>query len=119
MESRKNNPLYRNWIKADKDANEAEVKSTESMSTESMSTESTINQSGNSDVDVNVLVEVDTMPIALAILCQAFIKKELTNQQLESAVNKLLDLTDKYRDKKRGKSSSSDVLYLNNNIWRR
>jgi hypothetical protein len=111
MESSNITPLFRNWVKADKEASKTEVKSAESMST--------INQSGNSDVDVNVSVEVDTMPIALAILCQAYIKKELTNQQLESAVDKLLDLTDRYRDKKRGKSSSSDVLYLNNNIWRR
>jgi hypothetical protein len=80
-------------------------------------TGATLNQSGNSDVDVNVTVEVDTMPIALAILCQAYIKKELNNEQLESAVNKLTELTDRYRDINR--RSQSEVLSFKNNTRRR
>ena len=42
-----------------------------------------------SNFDVNVNVQVDTMPIALSFLCLALAKKELTRQEFESAVEAL------------------------------
>ncbi|MFT4412463.1 hypothetical protein ACLM5H_01260 [Fredinandcohnia humi] len=80
-------------------------------------TEASVNQSGNSDVDVNVSVNVDTMPIALAILYQSLLRKEISNEEFELAANKLMDLTDKYRESKKKKDSK--VRYFNNDVWRR
>ncbi|WP_081485636.1 hypothetical protein [Bacillus methanolicus] len=77
--------------------------------------EATVNQSGNSDVDVNVKVNIDTMPIALALLCQSFANKQLTKEEFEIAVKKLLELTDKYRESKNEKKSN--VKYINKDIW--
>ncbi|WP_099354172.1 hypothetical protein [Fredinandcohnia onubensis] len=79
--------------------------------------EAGVKQSGNSDVDVNVFVEVDVIPIALAFLCLSLVKKEISNEEFEFAAKKLLDQTDKYRETK--KRRNSNVKYFNENIWRR
>ncbi|ASN04918.1 hypothetical protein [Virgibacillus necropolis] len=55
------------------------------------SNESSIKYSGNSDVDVSVLV--DTTPMAYAMLCSLLATKQLSNQEFETAVRKLEELT--------------------------
>ncbi|PAV29585.1 hypothetical protein CIL05_10850 [Virgibacillus profundi] len=62
------------------------------LSTDTSLNESLIRQSGNSDVDVSV--QVDTTPIAFAMLCSLLATKQLSNSEFESAVRKLEELTD-------------------------
>ena len=54
-----------------------------------------IGDSGNSNVDVNVIVEVDTMPIAFAMLCSMWASKQMSDADFELAVRKLEKLTGK------------------------
>lgn len=61
------------------------------LSTDTKVNESLIRQSGNSDVDVSV--QVDTTPIAFAMLCSLLATKQLSNEEFESAVRKLEELT--------------------------
>lgn len=83
----------------------------------SESIEASVNKSGNSDVDVNVFVEVDMIPVALAFLCLSLVRKEVTNEEFEMAAKKLLEHTDKYRENK--KKKNTNVKYFNDTIWRR
>ncbi|WHZ01005.1 hypothetical protein QNH48_18430 [Neobacillus sp. YX16] len=53
----------------------------------------TIGQSGNSDVDVQVEVFVDTTPIAFAILTSLLATKQLTVEEFNEAVRRLENLT--------------------------
>ncbi|MEH7246028.1 hypothetical protein V7114_04445 [Neobacillus niacini] len=53
----------------------------------------TIGQSGNSDVDVQVEVFVDTTPIAFAILTSLLATKQLSVEEFNEAVRRLEDLT--------------------------
>jgi predicted negative regulator of RcsB-dependent stress response len=53
----------------------------------------TIGQSGNSDVDVQVDVFVDTTPIAFAILTSLLATKQLTVEEFNEAVRRLENLT--------------------------
>jgi hypothetical protein len=57
------------------------------------SNKSSIDHSGNSDVDVNVNVQVDTTPIAFAILCSLLATGQFSNEEFELAVRKLEELT--------------------------
>ncbi|MDY7044314.1 hypothetical protein RVS70_08865 [Virgibacillus sp. M23] len=52
---------------------------------------STIGYSGNSDVDVEVIV--DTTPIAYAMLCTLLTTKQISDNEFSAAVRKLEDLT--------------------------
>ncbi|WP_284037916.1 MULTISPECIES: hypothetical protein [Neobacillus] len=54
-----------------------------------------IEQSGNSDVDVHVDVHVDTTPIAFAILCSLLATKQMSNFEFEEAVDRLQSLNPK------------------------
>ncbi|MBD1381022.1 hypothetical protein [Metabacillus arenae] len=62
---------------------------------ERISNTSHMNNSGNSDVDVNVNVLVDVMPIAYAILCSSLAKNEMSIQEFDKAIQKLEELTKK------------------------
>jgi hypothetical protein len=53
--------------------------------------EAAINHSGNSDVDISI--QLDTTPIAFAMLCSLLATKQLSNEEFELAVRKLEDLT--------------------------
>ncbi|MEK5443690.1 hypothetical protein [Fredinandcohnia sp. FSL W7-1320] len=92
-------------------------KSSKNRLSNSESIQASVNKSGNSDVDVNVMVEIDMVPVALAFLCLSLVKKEISNEEFEIATKKLLDQTDKYRENK--KRRNSNVKYFNDNIWRR
>ncbi|MCP3762381.1 hypothetical protein NLX67_08255 [Domibacillus sp. A3M-37] len=52
-----------------------------------------IGDSGNSDVDVNVIVKVDTIPIAFAMLCSMWASKQMSDEDFELAVRKLEKIT--------------------------
>ncbi|MGJ7921272.1 hypothetical protein [Neobacillus sp. LXY-4] len=58
-----------------------------------------IENSGNSEVDLNVNIEIDTKALAYGLLCSLYAKGEITESELEKAVQKLDSLID--RDKKR------------------
>ncbi|OMP67374.1 hypothetical protein [Domibacillus epiphyticus] len=69
-------------------------------SREDLQNKISIGESGNSDVDVNVDVKVDTMPIAFAMLCSLWAAKQLSDEDFELAVRKLEDLTGKKTNKR-------------------
>lgn len=54
-------------------------------------TRSTIDYSGNSDVDIEV--NVDTTPIAYAMLCTLLATKQISDFEFKKAVRRLEDLT--------------------------
>ncbi|GLO64499.1 MULTISPECIES: hypothetical protein [Oceanobacillus] len=60
-------------------------------SNDTQAIESTIRESGNSDVDISILV--DTKPIAYAMLCSLLATKQLTRREFEKAVRELEELT--------------------------
>lgn len=64
-------------------------------STELDSNSANIGHSGNSDVDVHVSIEVDTRPIAYALLCSMLATKQLSQSEFDTAVNKMEELTGK------------------------
>jgi hypothetical protein len=53
------------------------------------SNQSQVAHSGNSDVNVHINIQVDVKPIALAILYSLLAKKQLSNEEFESALRKL------------------------------
>lgn len=57
---------------------------------DSIEAASQISHSGNSDVDVKVIV--DTTPIAYAMLCTLLSTKQITNNEFKRSVNQLEDL---------------------------
>ena len=67
----------------------------------------TIGKSGNSDVDVQVDVFVDTTPIAFAILTSLFATKQMTVEEFDEAVRRLENLT-------KGRDSNVTTLTPNN-----
>lgn len=71
-------------------------------STELDSNSANIGHSGNSDVDVQVTIEVDTRPIAYALLCSMLATKQLSQSEFETAVKKMEELT--------GKKESNNVI---------
>ncbi|MGI8387771.1 hypothetical protein [Robertmurraya sp. P23] len=57
------------------------------------SNQASIGYSGNSDVDVHVNIDVDTRPIAYAVLCSLLATKQLSQSEFETAVKKMEELT--------------------------
>lgn len=92
--------------KEDKKSNVYQIRN--NGSTELDSNSATIGHSGNSDVDVQVTIEVDTRPIAYALLCSMLATKQLSQSEFETAVKKMEELTGKkesnYVNKKVGSS---------------
>lgn len=84
---------------------------------------SAVNHSGNSDVDVKVNVNIDTMPIALALLCLSYANKQISYQQFENAVEKLLEVNHKYKNNSEAYPGDSKVKLMNDSqnrkIWGR
>jgi hypothetical protein len=88
---------------------------------DSHSNQSQIGHSGNSDVDINVNVQVDTMPIAFAILCSLLATKQLTNEEFDLAIRKLEVLSNNYKKSNyiREVNDVSKVKLLNQSKWGR
>ncbi|PAD67071.1 hypothetical protein CHH83_20775 [Bacillus sp. 7586-K] len=82
------------------------------------SNESSVNYSGNSDVDVTI--EIDTRPIAYAMLCSLLATKQISTEDFELAVSKLDTLTKKKEVYSvRGENDVSKVQLFNNRRRRR
>ncbi|GGA29744.1 hypothetical protein [Psychrobacillus lasiicapitis] len=93
---------------------------------------SSIGQSGNSDVDVNVNVNIDTTSIAYAYLCSMLATKKMTNDEFETAIRKMEELTnrnskrleknneynvkilDEFKQYKQKKQNKQNIRYNNN-----
>lgn len=78
---------------------------------DSIEATSQVSHSGNSDVDVKVIV--DTTPIAYAMLCTLLSTKQITNSEFKRSIKQLEDLI------QHGNShwieNSNDVSYVNLN----
>ena len=66
-----------------------------SKSNDKIDNNANIGHSGNSNVDVNVTVQIDTKAIAYALLCSSLARKEMSNDEFSFAINKLEELLDK------------------------
>ena len=69
-----------------------------------------IGNSGNSEVDLIVNIDIDTKAIAYGVLCSLFAKGEISEPELEKAIQKLDKLIE--RDKK-NKKSTNDTIFEN------
>lgn len=58
-------------------------KSSKNRLSNSESIQASVNKSGNSDVDVNVMVEIDMVPVALAFLCLSLVKRKYQMKSLK------------------------------------
>ncbi|MCT2345559.1 hypothetical protein M4D71_15485 [Niallia taxi] len=58
-----------------------------------------LNKSGNSDVDVYVNVEIDTKPIAHAILCTLLATKKISKKEFEEALIILEEITKNHKNR--------------------
>jgi uncharacterized protein YegL len=65
-----------------------------------------VGNSGNSDVDLTVHIEIDTKSIAYGMLCSLYAKGEISDFELEKGLRKLEDLID--RDKRNKKHHSNN-----------
>lgn len=74
---------------------------------------SSIGKSGNSDVDVNVNVIVDTTSIAFAYLCSMLATKKMTNDEFETAVQKLEEMTHRHSKRLENQNDLSNVKVFN------
>ena len=68
---------------------------------------SLIRDSGNSDVDLTVHVDIDTKAIAYGMLCSLYAKGELTELELERAIQKLDRLIE--RSKRNQQSTTTSI----------
>jgi hypothetical protein len=101
-----------------------QLMSTKESSFNDIQTASSVDHSGNSDVDVNVNIQIDTMPIAFSLLCLSLANKQLTRKEFETAVEELVKVTDRYKksQEKMGGGESRVKLYnenKGNKIWGR
>lgn len=71
------------------------------------SVESIIKDSGNSDVDISILI--DTTPMAYAMLCSLLATQQLTKHEFDKAVQNLEDLTKNNDHYVKGKNDVSTV----------
>lgn len=67
--------------------------------------QSMVSHSGNSDVDLTLNIEIDTKAIAYGMLCSLYAKGDLSEQELEKAIQKLDNLIERDRNK------TSDIKY--------
>lgn len=80
-------------------------------------TQTEVTNSGNSNVDMNVIVEMDTKPIAYAMLCSLLATKQINYKEFEDALEVLEGLIKK-DEKARGShedSGTSKVKLFNQN----
>ncbi|WP_077307663.1 hypothetical protein [Terribacillus halophilus] len=71
---------------------------------------SNVAHSGNSDVDV--IVEVNTMPIAYAMLCSLLATNQLSKDEFDKAVKKLKSLVDEDRHYDRNDPKTAKIYHL-------
>ncbi|MGG3467533.1 hypothetical protein ABES02_08590 [Neobacillus pocheonensis] len=69
---------------------------------------SLVRNSGNSDVDLTVNVDIDTKAIAYGMLCSLYAKGELTELELERAIQKLDRLIERGKRNQNSTTTSSE-----------
>lgn len=69
---------------------------------------SLIGNSGNSEVDLTVNIDIDTKAIAYGIMCSFYAKGDLSEQELEKAIQKLNTLIEQESKKKKGTNYYQD-----------
>ncbi|RLL42931.1 hypothetical protein D8M04_15410 [Oceanobacillus piezotolerans] len=84
---------------------------------EKASNQSFIRESGNSDVDIRI--ELDTTPIAYAMLCSMLATNQMSHREFQFAVRKLEDLINKKNQIKDGNDMPKPVLFNDNKPRRR
>ncbi|GIN64408.1 hypothetical protein J27TS8_44010 [Robertmurraya siralis] len=60
-----------------------------------------VRHSGNSDVDLEVNIDIDTKAIAYGMLCSLYAKGELSEMELNKAIQKLDTLIERDKRKKK------------------
>jgi hypothetical protein len=68
-----------------------------------------IGHSGNSDVDLTVNIDIDTKAIAYGLLCSLFAKGEITEQELDKAIQKLDHLIDMDKENKKRNNNNTSI----------
>ena len=63
-----------------------------------------VGHSGNSDVDLEVNIDIDTKAIAYGMLCSLYAKGELSEVELENAIQRLDTFIE--RDKRKRKENN-------------
>ena len=82
------------WLNTSDNTNSSEARAFEKENINIKSENiNTIGQSGNSDVDVQVDVFVDTTPIAFAILTSLLATKQMSEEEFDEALRRLQKLT--------------------------
>ncbi|WP_409305524.1 hypothetical protein [Peribacillus sp. SCS-155] len=66
-----------------------------------------VGHSGNSNVDVHVNIEIDTKPVAYAMLCSLLATNAISHDEFNSALRKWEELTDE-NDKIKEKKKSDE-----------
>ncbi|MEH7346735.1 hypothetical protein V7122_23075 [Bacillus sp. JJ1532] len=94
MNSNEENDIEINNIEENRNSAEARSKEQNTIKINNESKNS-IGQSGNSDVDLQVDVHVDTTAIGFAILCSLLATKQMSNLEFEQAVKRLEEITKK------------------------
>ncbi|MBS4192147.1 hypothetical protein KHA94_18435 [Bacillus sp. FJAT-49705] len=96
LNSKEENDIDINSNIIDENKNNAEARSNDQniikINNES---KNSIGQSGNSDVDLQVDIHVDTTAIGIAILCSLLATKQMSNVEFEEAVKRLEEITKK------------------------
>lgn len=77
-----------------------------------------VGNSGNSDVDLSVQVDVNTKIIAYGMLCSLYAKGEISESELERAISKLDSLVERDENKKK-QSKQTNRLENPYPIWSR
>jgi hypothetical protein len=60
---------------------------------------SLIKNSGNSDVDLNIQIDIETKSIAYAMLCSQYAKGDLSEFEFEKAIEKLNEVIERDKEK--------------------
>ncbi|MFP7492307.1 hypothetical protein SFC66_00870 [Terribacillus saccharophilus] len=71
---------------------------------------SQVANSGNSDVDVTV--EVNTMPIAYAMLCSLYATKQLTYAEFDDAIKHLKNLVEEDRSPSGNNPNTAKIYHI-------
>ncbi|SDC14970.1 hypothetical protein SAMN05421663_101508 [Terribacillus halophilus] len=74
------------------------------------STKSSVAHSGNADVDI--IMEVNTMPIAYAMLCSLRATNKLSEHEFESALKRLKKLVDDDRNSYHNDPGTAKIYHL-------
>lgn len=67
-----------------------------------------VGHSGNSDVDLEVNIDIDTKAIAYGMLCSLYAKGDLSEVELEKAIQKLDTFIE--RDKRKRKANNDTII---------